>query len=169
MPDKENKIIVGRFGAAFGLKGWIKVITFTNPPENILDYHPWWVQQKNGWEKLILTEGKLHGRQVIVKLPTCEDCDQARLYTNKNIAIDAGQLPTLSKNEYYWADLVGLAVSNKEGEDLGTVDHVMATGANDVLVVVNGEKERLIPFIKDVVITVDIKKKKILVDWQSDF
>ena len=169
MAKSEEKIIVGRFGAAFGVNGRIKVISFTDPPDNILNFKPWLIQQKNQWQAITPVTGKMHGKFVLVQLPDCEDRDQAQTYTNKDIAILQDQLPKLPKGQFYWRELEGLTVTNKEGRDLGIVDHVLGTGANDVLVIMQGKKERLIPYIKDVVINVDLTQKRMVVDWDSDF
>lgn len=171
MPKEEiaKKIIIGRFGAVFGLKGWIKVISFTNPPENVLNYQPWLVQQKHEWQVVEFAESKIQHKTIIVRLPDCHEPEQAKTYTNKNIAIEHGALPTLSANEYYWEDLKGLKVINKQNEELGIVDSVMATGANDVLVVMQDRTQRLIPFVKPFILQVDLKERRIMVDWEKDF
>lgn len=170
MPKQESqeKIIIGRIGAPFGLLGWVKINSFADPKDKILDYEPWYFQEKSGWQTVTIEEGKWHSNHIIVKLPGCNDRNLAQTYTNKEIFIAASQLPPPKKNEYYWKDLVGLEVINKTNENLGVVESLLATGANDVLVV-KGDKSRLIPYIKDVILQVDLEQKRILVDWESDF
>jgi 16S rRNA processing protein RimM len=153
-----DKIIMGRFGAAFGIKGWVKVLSYTDPITNLLEYRPWYIQQGNEWKIFQIEDGKVHGHQLIVKPSHCDDRSQAETYTHLEIAISADTLPKLKENEYYWSDLIGLTVINLQ----------MTTGANDILVV-SGDKERLIPYLKHVIIKVDLTAKRILVDWDSTF
>lgn len=168
-PAKE-KIIIGRFGAPFGIKGWVKVISYGNPPEQIFSYKHWYIEEKpNTWVKVKIEDAKLHGNVLLTKLPECDDRDQAQLYTNKQIAITENQLAPLAANEFYWSDLEGLVVFNQQQQELGIVQRVIATGANDVLIVRQDKKERLIPFIKNVIIKVDLEKKRIDVDWDSEW
>ncbi len=167
-PKLDDKIIMGRFGAAFGIKGWIKVFSYTDPIANLFEYSPWFIQQGDEWQPLVIEDGKIHGGQLIVKLSGCDDRNLAETYTHIEIAINADALPKLEKNQYYWSDLIGLSVLNLQNEDLGTVKEIMSTGSNDVLVV-TGARERLIPFIKQVIIHVDLDARRITVDWDSSF
>lgn len=162
-----QKIVVGRFASPYSVHGWIKVISFTDPPAKILDYQGWCIN-KGGWLELAITERKLHGKHIIVKIKDCDTPEQAKTYTNIDIAINRDQLSELPPGEYYWAELEGLTVVNVENINFGKVDHVFSTGANDVLVV-KGEKQRLIPYIKNVVKQVDLEKKNIIVDWDAEF
>jgi 16S rRNA processing protein RimM len=169
MPKKsQEKIIIGRIGAPFGILGWLKINSFSEPKDKILEYQPWYLEENSGWQELTIEAGKWHSNQIIAKLPGCDDRTTAQSYTNKNILIDASLLPPTKKNEYYWRDLEGLEVINKDNENLGVVDRVLATGANDVLAV-KGDRMRLIPYIKDVILKVDLPKKRITVDWDKDF
>jgi 16S rRNA processing protein RimM len=161
-------VVVGRFGAPYGVKGWLKVSSFTEPPSNLLHYHPWLVQMQGEWQPITLEVLEQHGRYIVAKLPNCNDPEQARQYTNLDIAIPRDQLPALPPGEYYWQDLVGLQVINQEGIELGIVDSLLATGANDVLVV-KGDRERLIPYLKHVVLQVDKAAGAIKVDWDAMF
>lgn len=113
-----------------------------------------------------IEEGRLHGKWLIVRLAGCVDRDQAKAYTNDSIALDREQLATLPQNEYYWTDLVGLTVINADGQKLGQIDSLFETGANDVIVIKTPDnREILIPYIKSVVKSIDLKEKKMLVDW----
>ncbi len=104
----------------------------------------------------------------MVKLPGCDNRDQAKQYTNQEIYISQGQLETLAPDDYYWSDLIGLEVINQEGAVLGVIDSLLATGANDVMVV-KGEREHLIPYIENSVLDIDLSKKQVTVDWDPDF
>jgi len=116
-----------------------------------------------------LLEGRQHGKGIVAHLQDCDDRDQAQVLMGYEIGIRRDQLPATAPGEYYWSDLQGLEVINLDGDALGTVDHLIETGANDVLVV-KGDRERLIPFIREqVVISVDLDKGEIRVDWDKEF
>lgn len=165
-----NELAVGRFGSPFGVKGWIKVISYTQPIEQILNYLPWYIFKDNTKQVLKNVKGQLHGKNLIVWLPQSLDRDIAKTYTNLEIYIDKAQLPSLSGEEYYWVDLVGLSVTNQEAIELGTIESLFTTGSNDVMVVKDSTgTERYIPYIEDVVLKVDIKNKTMRVDWDAEF
>jgi 16S rRNA processing protein RimM len=151
------------------VKGWVRVFSYTEPRENIVNYQPWYLQVGGGWQPRQVAEGRRHGKGVTVRLDGCEDRDQALTLLNCEIGVRRDQLPDTAPGEYYWQDLVGLAVVNLQGETLGRVDHLLETGANDVLVVA-GERERLIPFVlQRIVRQVDLQAGVIQVDWDRDF
>lgn len=160
-------ITVGKLGSTYGVRGWLKVSAYTEPTTNILDYSPWYLSgAKDDWAIVDVEEGRVHGNGIIVKLVAVNTPEQARLLTGKTIAVLRSQLPSLNANEYYWSDLVGLTVINKNGAILGKVIYLMATGANDVLVV-KGDKEIAIPYIfDDVILSIDLTKQEIHVDWE---
>jgi 16S rRNA processing protein RimM len=146
------------------------VYSYTQPRENIVRYSPWYLQDERGtWREKRLAGGARHGKGVIARLSDCENRDQARALMGCEIAVRRDQLPATAPGEYYWRDLQGLKVITLTGELLGTVDHLLETGANDVLVV-HGERERLIPFVLDqVIVRVDLDKGAIHVDWDKDY
>ncbi len=163
-------IVIGKIASVYGLKGWLKVVSFTEPPENIFNYKPWQLLIGNKKEEIVPTHFKIQGGRMIVQMPGYTDCDVARRFTGAEIAINREQLPPLPANEYYWTDLEGLAVISKTNEPLGIVDHVMATGTNDVLVVQGVNKRHLIPFLfDDVILEIDLSANTIRVDWDPDF
>ena len=166
--EDDKEVILGRFGAVYGLRGWLKVISFTQPVDNILNYSEWQVQHHGSWKTITLEDSKIHGKGIIVKVQGIDDPDQARLYINNEIAIDREALPKLSEEEHYWRDLMGLTVITKGGVTLGTVKGLLETGANDVLIV-QGKRERMIPYTDEVVISIDQEKKMITVDWDPEF
>lgn len=171
--DDPAYITVGCIGAPFGVKGWVKVHSYTESPENILGYDPWYLRAANKpdapWRIAAVEDARDHGKGVVAKFEGCDDRDAALLMRGMDIAIHRDQLPPAEEGEYYWADLVGLRVVTLNGTDLGTVDHLMETGANDVLVV-TGERERLIPYVMDVTVQdVDLETGVIRVDWDVDF
>lgn len=163
-------IIVGRFGAPYGVKGWIKVHSFTVPISNLIDYQPWHIaDQKGAWQSLSLTNVRTYNKGIVAKIEQCDDRDAAIIYRNCDIAIPRDQLPAADENEFYWTDLEGLTVKTLDGTTLGSIKQLFATGANDVMVV-KGEKEHLIPFVLErFVIAVDQENNVITVDWDPEF
>lgn len=149
------------------MRGWVKVFSDTRPRENILDYSPWLVKQRDGWKEVALAEGRVHGRGVIARLEGYSDRDQAQTLMGAEIAIRRSQLPPPKAGEHYWADLEGLRVVNLQGVELGTVSHLFETGANDVLVV-TGERERLLPYTRHVIREVDLTARVLRVDWDPE-
>ncbi|MEI8054421.1 MAG: ribosome maturation factor RimM [bacterium] len=163
-----NPIIVGSFGKTFGVWGWIKINSFTSPKRNIIDIEPWLIQKNSCWEEICIEASREHSNNIIVKLPNCNSPEEAQNFTNIKIAIWQKQLPKLQADEYYWVDIIGLKVINLQNVELGVVQDLMATGANDVLIV-TGDRKRLIPYISNIIINVDLAKKTIQVDWEQDF
>jgi 16S rRNA processing protein RimM len=159
---------MGRIAAPFGVKGWLKIQPFTAEPDGLLAYPRWWIGRDEAWESLEVEQAKAQGGSVVAKFPGCDDRDAALRYRGAQVAVTKAELPASGKNEFYWADLIGLKVVNEASQDLGAVVQMIETGANDVLVV-QGERERLIPFIADVVRQVDVAGGSITVDWDADF
>jgi len=168
MESDATPIIVGRFGKTFGVSGWLKINSFTDPKENILNFKHWLIKKNNLWQEISFASSKKQADNIIIKLPNCNSPEEAALFTNIEIGVLRKNLPKLKKDEYYWNDLVGLKVINKQGLNLGIVKDLMATGANDVLVVA-GEKNRLIPYLSHVIQKIDLDNKIIHVDWEEDF
>lgn len=167
--NDDQVVILGQVSGLFGVKGWVKVFSYTDPRERILEYKPWYLRTAGGWRQISLAEGQLHGKTIIARLEGCADRDSAATWVGHEIAIQRDQLPALAQDEYYWSDLEGLQVVTTTGVMLGTVDHLIETGANDVLVV-RGERERLIPYVRpDVVVDVDLAARTLRVDWDPEF
>lgn len=166
----EKYIIIGKLGKTHGVKGWLRLHSNTRPTEAMLNYSPWYIQNdESKWQKLVVNEIRPHGKIFIVNIEGVENPEVAKQYTGKDIATIYSQLPKSKKDEYYWTDLEGMTVVNCENVELGTIDHLMETGANDVMVVI-GKKRHLIPFLlKKVVLEVDLENKMIRVDWDEDF
>ena len=164
-----DRVIIGRISGLYGVQGWVRVYSHTDPRENILRYSPWQVRVGDEWHTLAVLGGRRHGKGIVARLADCEDREQARRLLGAEVAIGRTQLPELASGEYYWTDLLGLRVVNQEGVELGRVDHLLETGANDVLVLA-GERERLIPFLPDdVVLEVDLEAGVMRVDWDPGF
>ena len=167
----ESELInVGEIAGVFGVKGWIKVHSFTDPRENVLNYSPWVLKKGNELKEVALVDGKRQGKTVVAYLESVTDRNIAETYIGWEIFINQDLLPKSGNGDYYWADLIGLQVETEQGIDLGKVDYLIETGANDVLAVKDQEQERLIPFLlEDVVKNIDLDKKRMVVDWDPDF
>jgi 16S rRNA processing protein RimM len=166
----QQYIVVGEISGVFGVKGWVKVYSFTSPRDNILSYSPWQLKKGNLLKQVAVVEGALQGKAVIASLSGITDRDLAASLHGYQILIDASLLPKAIEGEYYWRDLIGLSVANEQGIELGVVDYLLETGANDVLVVKAGDNERLIPFIQgQFVKQIDLVAGKMLVDWDAEF
>jgi 16S rRNA processing protein RimM len=159
---------MGRIVAPYGVRGWVKIQPATEEVDGLLQYANWWLGKPGEWQSRNWVEGRAHGSTLVARLEGCEDRDQAFALRGLEIAVPRSALPAPEAGEFYWCDLIGLSVENQAGEALGQVEDVFATGANDVLVV-RGERERLIPFIEPVVIEVDFAAAKIRVDWGVDY
>ena len=166
---KPDLINVGKISGVFGVKGWVKVYSFTEPVDNILDYTPWTLQKGTESRTVKVAAGKIQGKSVIAALEGITDRDVAATLAGWDILVERSQLPPLAESEYYWFELLGLRVKNTQGCDLGIVDSLMETGANDVLVV-KGDRERAIPFLQgQTILNIDLKEKLMVVDWDADF
>jgi len=169
MNGERKRIVIGKVGGPFGIKGWVKLLSHTEPRDKIVEYRPWQLKLADGWREWQLAEGQAHGKGVIARLEGVTDRDQAAALMGAEIAVWRDQLGETKPGQYYWADLVGLEVQLAGGRSLGRVSGLMATGSNDVLVV-KGERERLIPFIQGQVIKhVDLVTGVIQVEWDPDF
>jgi 16S rRNA processing protein RimM len=165
----EQHISVGKISGVFGIKGWVKVFSFTDPRENILTYSPWLLKKGDQTKTVNVVGGQLQGKTIVAQLADVDDRDQAASLMGWDIFITQDQLPKAAKGEYYWSDLIGLQVETIDGVQLGVVDSLLETGANDVIIV-QGERERVIPFLQGrTIIKVDLEAGKIIVDWDPDF
>lgn len=176
MVDVEKDIILGKVGAVYGIKGWLKIHSFTDDNEAILDYFPWSLKLGNNVRSVDITDWRRHNNGLIVKVGGIDDRDEAQALVGSEILTSADSLPELPEGEFYWRDLMGMAVVTVDGYDLGVVSDMLETGANDVLVVKAnrndgfGKKERLIPYLfEQVVKSVNVENKQICVDWDPGF
>ncbi|KOO05071.1 ribosome maturation factor RimM [Vibrio nereis] len=171
-----EKIVVGKFGATYGIRGWLKVFSYTDNTESIFDYSPWFIEQGGKWVEYKVESWKRHNKGLVAKLEGLDVREEAQLMTNFEVYIDPAVLPELPEDEFYWRDLIGMQVVTDKGYDLGTVSDLLETGSNDVLVVkanlkdAFGQKERLIPFLEEQVIKhIDREAQRIEVDWDPGF
>jgi 16S rRNA processing protein RimM len=163
-----SPVVLGRIVGLFGVRGWVKVFSHTDPREAVLEHKSWLLNRNDSWQSVQVAEGKRQGKSVIARLSGIDDRDAAAALVGSDIGVPRDALPDAKPGEFYWADLEGLRVVQNDGSDLGRVDYLLATGANDVLVV-KGETERLIPFVMDeIVLDVDLGNGVITVDWEWD-
>lgn len=159
---------MGRIVAPFGVRGWVKVQTFTRHAGNLTDYPLWQLGDGDRWNSVRVESARVQGGGLVAKLEAVEDRDAAMALRNSQIAVSRDSFPPAEPGMYYWADLLGLDVVNTQGEHLGQVLRLMETGANDVMVV-EGAREHLLPFVADVVREVDLTAGVVRVDWGLDF
>ena len=170
MNDQTRRILMGRIHGAFGVRGELKLESFSNPPEAILRYRPLVLRTAQGVEReLESVRGRSTAKGLVASLPGIDDRDAAEALRGAELHVPRSALPPPAPGEYYWVDLEGLAVVNTEGADFGTVSHLFSTGANDVLVA-RGDRERMIPFIEpDYIVSVDFEARLVTVEWDAEF
>ena len=173
MQENENSIIVGRIGGVYGVRGWLKIESYTRPVENIFTYSPWLIHVDSSWKAVDIDEFQQRGSgRLLMKMVGVDTPEQARKFFHCEIAVTQEILPQLSEGEFYWHDLIGLEVLNQDEINLGKVKDIVETGANDVLVINKvGEKKTktLIPLVMDVFVKrVDLIAKTMHVDWQIE-
>ena len=185
---------MGRFGGPWGVRGWLHLRSFTDPPDNLLKYRPWLVEGPGGWRRgdwqpLPVSAVEVHGDGYVAHMVGFDDREEASgRFRGAHIAVPAATLPLPAENEFYWRDLLGLRVLTTEGVELGHVRRLLETGANDVLLVrehaseakprsgnevgdgkERRPKERLIPFVEQFVVRVDLPAGRVVVDWDPEF
>jgi 16S rRNA processing protein RimM len=162
-----KKIVLGHISGVHGIKGWVKIHSHTEPRVAIFDYQPWLLGESG--TAIEVLESKVSGKMLLALLKDVNTREEAEVLAGQNIAVGRDRLPPLQDSEFYWADLIGLRVLNHDGVVLGQIKDMLATGANDVMVV-SGDRERLIPFVMGVYVSqVDLVLGFIKVDWDSGF
>ncbi len=171
MATAGRRVLVGRIVGLYGVQGWLKIESWTEPRLRVFDYQPWLLGAAPGVETQIDgVKGRSQGKGIVAHFPGVTDRERAAALVGQDIHVAREQLPAAAAGEYYWADMEGLAVFTTQGIALGLVSHLFATGANDVVVVRDGERERLIPFVQgSVVQSVDLSAQRMVVDWDPDF
>lgn len=169
-----NPVVLGRVHGLFGVRGWVKVYSYTQPPANILDYPDWQLRVDGTWRPMRLADGRAQGKGLIAHLAPAggeplPDRDAAAALLGADIAVDRAALPPLADDEVYWVDLIGCAVTTTEGVELGRVTDMMDTGAHGIMVV-TGDDEHLIPLVRGPIVqAIDLDARAITVDWQTGF
>lgn len=176
MSKASDTLVVGQFGAPYGVKGWVKINAYTDELTGIFDYSPWFIQQGKEVKEVQVEQWRMHNKGLVAKIVGVDDRDGADALKNQSIAISSEQLPALADDEFYWRDLIGLKVVNLSGYNFGTVKDMFETGSNDVMLVqanhndAFGQKERMIPYLEQQVVSkVDLEAQTITVDWDPSF
>lgn len=164
----DARVVIGSVVGIHGIRGWVKIHAYTRDRSGIADYGAWQLGQNDAWREFKVEDVRAQGAGLAAKLAGVETREAAAALMGLDIAVPVTELPALPPGEYYWAQLQGLEVESVAGVAFGRVSHLFDTGANDVMVV-KGERERLIPFIRDVIIAVDLAARCIRVDWDADF
>ena len=173
--NQHKRVVLGRIVGAFGIDGWVKVESFTDPPSNVLKYLAWQVCLRGEWRVVKLLLGKVTAKGVLAKLEGVADRTEAQQWRGGEIAVDRSELPTPPAGEYYWADLVGLEASTPEGALLGKVKEIVETPAHALLVIdesatEGGEvKRHWVPLVAQRLKSVDLTAGRLTVDWQPDW
>lgn len=173
MLDREL-VVLGKIVSVHGIRGAVKIYSFTDPIDNILDYKNWILRREDEQITAKLQTGRIQGKVLVAELANVADRDQARALVDFEICVYRDELPELANDEYYWYQLQGLKVITQQGQLLGRVDHLLETGANDVLVVKPctdsiDDRERLLPYIDQCVLTIDLAAGELRVDWDAEF
>jgi len=169
MNEAGERIRVGRVSGVYGVKGWVRVFSETDPRAAIAEFPRLWMRYGGEWRLVEVESGRAHGAGVVVKFSDVEDREAAYGLMGAELAIERDWLPPAEEGEYYWADLLGMSVVNRDGTEFGRITGFIETGANDVLVV-RGDRERLIPWVRGrYVLEVDPEARCVQVDWDPDF
>ncbi|HEX4871395.1 MAG TPA: ribosome maturation factor RimM [Nevskiaceae bacterium] len=169
-----HRVTLGRVAGVFGVRGWVKLQSYTRPIDNLLDYPVWWLGGDGGYAAS-WRGGRPQGPGLVAQLVDrdgqwIESRELAERLIGAELQVERDQLPRLPAGQYYWADLLGLEVCNEQGERLGEVDHLTSNGAQDVLAVKEAGALRLIPFVQGPLVkSVDLASRRIVVDWQRDW
>ncbi|AMR68082.1 ribosome maturation factor RimM [Aquipseudomonas alcaligenes] len=173
-PSVEDLIVLGKITSVHGVRGEVKIYSFTDPIDNLLGYPAWTLKRDGEVKQVELVSGRLQGKILVAKLKGLDDREVARTFAGFDICVPRALLPDLDDGEYYWHQLEGLKVIDLQGQLLGRLDHLLETGSNDVMVVKPcpgslDDRERLLPYTEQCVQKVDLAAGEMRVDWDSDF
>lgn len=159
---------MGRVAAPYGVKGWMKIQTFSEAIDTLADYSEWYIKRGHDWQIYSVIEARIHTKILVAELAGITDRNHALALKGCEIAVTRDSLPAAQEGEYFWSDLVGLQVENLRGDLFGTIEQILEAGAHDVLVV-QGTRKHLIPFVGQIVRHVDLTARKVQVDWELDY
>jgi 16S rRNA processing protein RimM len=173
-PSAEDLIVLGKITSVHGVRGEVKIYSFTDPIDNLLDYNPWTLRREGEVKQVELVSGRLQGKVLVAKLKGLDDREVARTFAGFDICVPRALLPDLDDGEFYWHQLEGLKVIDLQGQLLGRLDHLLETGSNDVMVVKPcpgslDDRERLLPYTEQCVQQIDLAAGEMRVDWDADF
>lgn len=175
MPTDQSMTVLGKITTAFGIKGWLKVYSYTQPATNIFKYSEWSLKVDNNWQRFKVREGKPQGKGLVVALEGIVDRTAAETLAGSEIGIATDELPTLENDEFYWFQLEGLSVVNQQDECLGKISTVFDSGGHNIVIQVEPSNDsidndkRLIPYVDEYVLEVSTDNGVMRVDWESDF
>ena len=165
----DDVVVMARVAGAFGIKGWLKLHTFTRSPDSLDAYASWLLRGDKGWEEFELEDFAVNVKGVVAKLKGCDDRTAAENLAKREIGIPRDALEAAGAGEVFWFDLIGCDVVNTAGEKFGKIETLLETGAHDVLVVKLGTEEILIPYVDDVILKVDRETKLVTVNWSGEY
>ena len=173
-PSVEDLIVLGKITSVHGVRGEVKIYSFTDPIDNLLGYPAWTLKRDGEVKQVELVSGRLQGKILVAKLKGLDDREVARTFAGFDICVPRALLPDLDDGEYYWHQLEGLKVIDLQGQLLGRLDHLLETGSNDVMVVKPcpgslDDRERLLPYTEQCVLAVDLAAGEMKVEWDADF
>jgi 16S rRNA processing protein RimM len=163
-----RRVVLGQVGGAFGVQGWVRIQSYTDPPDNILKFGRWQLGRAGQWREVEVEDGKLTAKGVLAKFAGVETPEDARLATGSEIAVTRDELPPPAPGEYYWIDLEGLAAFGQNDQPLGRIEEFRATPTGTV-VVIRGERQHWVPFVKERIVSVDLDAGRVVFDWASDW
>lgn len=175
LPETAGELlVVGKIVSVHGVRGDVKVYSFTDPIDSLLDYKRWTLRRDNDVRQVEVVRARSQNKVLVAKLKGLDDRDEARLLSGYEICVPLDSLPDLTDGEYYWYQLQGLKVIDLNGQLLGVIDHLLETGANDVMVVKAcagslDDRERLLPYTDQCVQSIDLEAGEMRVDWDADF
>ncbi|HKU13535.1 MAG TPA: ribosome maturation factor RimM [Steroidobacteraceae bacterium] len=163
-----RRVVLGQVGGPFGVQGWVRIQSYTDPPGNILDYGRWQLGRAGEWREVEVEDGKVTAKGVLARLAGVATPEAARLDTGSQIAVGREELPEPAPGEYYWSDLEGLQAIGRAGESLGRIEEFRTTPGGPV-VVIRGERQHWVPFVKERIVTVDLDAGRVVFDWAADW
>jgi 16S rRNA processing protein RimM len=163
-----RRVVLGQVGGAFGVQGWVRIQSHTDPPANILKFGRWQLGRAGQWREVEVEDGKVTAKGVLAKLVGVETPEEARLATGSEIAVAREELPAPAPGEYYWSDLEGLAAFGHNGQALGRIEEFRTTPAGPVAVI-RGERQHWVPFVKERIVAVDLDAGRVVFDWAADW
>ncbi len=176
MNQMKDMITVGKVSSVYGVKGWVKIYSYTEPMDRILDYQDWVLELNGQFRSIAVDKGRSHGKGMVAHIVGCDDREEAALLNGALIHVSKDQLPQLDEGEFYWAQLEGLRVKTLDDQDLGVIKSMMRAGAANDVMVIQGDslavdrEERLVPYLPErVVMEVNIEAGWVRVDWQPDY
>jgi 16S rRNA processing protein RimM len=168
-PEQERVVILGKIAGTFGVLGWVKVSSFTEPLDNLLDYPVWLMRISGKWSTVQVSEGRVTGKGVLAKLEGFDTPEAARVLVGTEVGVWRHELPPTAQGEYYLSDLEGLAAVTPDGESLGTIDHFRETPSSTVAVIRRqGRPEQWVPFVKERIVRIDLAGRQVVLDWPAD-